>query len=379
MPIVRHLLNLLIALALAGPVLSFAQTYSASSEPYAWVSTAGHTNVTWNLASCTGGGASVDDDITAELPLGFTFRFGSVNYTTARVMSNGRLQFNNTFCYPGTASTGPPPTYTLPLPDANMVRVMRIYGSDLDSSGGGTVTYASRGSAPNRSFVVTWTNVREWGQGSSRFNLQIVLYENGDFVYQFGSSSNPSGGKAQIGWQLTTADYALYSFTNIGSLAGTALRWSPPRVTISGTVYEDINYGGGGGRSKGAALAAAGSVRPNARVELYSVSAGTATFSSATTSDASGNYSFTVSSASTWAVRVVSSSVLASRTGATAALLPVLTARSEWNTNAAWQVSDHVGGINPALGDAPAASTGAVFNTSTGVFSAGVSGTAQAF
>jgi hypothetical protein len=39
-----------------------------------------------------------------------------------------------------------------------------------------------------------------------------------------------------------------------------------PAQSISGTVFEDVNYGGGAGRDL---VASAGVRRPNARVELY--------------------------------------------------------------------------------------------------------------
>ena len=352
----RHGLMLLAAAAwaLTLPTLARAQSYSPMSEPYAWVSTAGHANVTWDLGSCAGGGAPVDDDITPELPLGFTFRYGGVDYTTVRVMSNGRLQFSNTFCYSGTASTGPPPTYSLALPDGNMARVMRIYGADLDSTPGGTVTYATRGAAPNRSFVVTWTNVQEWGESTSSFNLQVVLYENGDFVYQYGSISNPSGGNAQIGWELTTSDYGLYSVSNIEALANTALRWTGPRGAINGTVFEDVNYGGGAGRGRATALSAGGSGRPGARVELYRVTGSDSNFVAAATTDGSGNYSFPALSGGTYQVRVVNSTVASSRSGYVGTLLPVLTYRTDGSSMAGTvnAVTDRVGGETPNLADA---------------------------
>ena len=47
------------------------------------------------------------------------------------------------------------------------------------------VTYASLGVAPYRYFVVTWSQMREWNSGTSLFNVQMILYENGDFVYQY--------------------------------------------------------------------------------------------------------------------------------------------------------------------------------------------------
>lgn len=69
---------------------------------------------------CTGGYAAIDDDITQELPIGFNFTFGATTYSQLRIMSNGRLQFSNPYCYYGTQTVGPPPTYTVPYPNGNL-------------------------------------------------------------------------------------------------------------------------------------------------------------------------------------------------------------------------------------------------------------------
>jgi uncharacterized repeat protein (TIGR01451 family) len=97
---------------------------------------------------------------------------------------------------------------------------------------------------------------------------------------------------------------------------------SAPRVQISGTVFEDVNYGGGAGRS----LAASGGVgRPTARVELYDASGN---FVTSTTTDASGNYTLTGAAGQTYTVRVVNSSVTSSRPGAVSNLIGVQTFRT---------------------------------------------------
>lgn len=216
----------LCALGLA-PAPAAAATYLNRSTPFSWVAPAGHARVAWTSgASCSSGyvGAAIDDDISAQLPLGFTFTFGGVDYTQVQVMSNGRLQFNNGYCGYGTQSVGPPPTYPYPYPNASVVRTLRVYGTDLDPTPSGAagacptatcyVSYATEGTAPNRRFIVTWVNVPEWGASSrtGSFNLQVVLEEaTQEFVYQFGTSNHPTGGSAQIGWQLTTTDYDVWS------------------------------------------------------------------------------------------------------------------------------------------------------------------------
>ncbi|WP_226170500.1 DUF6923 family protein [Hymenobacter lucidus] len=135
---------------------------------------------------------------------------------------------------------------------------------------------------------------------------------------------------------------------------------TPVRLTaaIQGTVFEDVNYGGGAGRnqpnSSGQGTAA--------RVELYSVvSAGgvdTYTYLNATTTDANGNYIFTTTTGTnnlaantTYGIRVVNNSVRSTRPGSTSALLPVQTFRTDATTATLAEVTDRVGGEQPDEAD----------------------------
>lgn len=229
-----------------------ATTYGYATTDYAWINNATHTNVTWGgSAQCAAwNSAPVDDDGTAPINIGFTFRFGTVDYTQVRINSNGRLQFNNNYCGYGTQSVGPPPTYPYPYPNASLDRTMRVYGADFCPSGAATsaacsgrVTYATLGTAPYRSFVVTWSSMREWNSGTSLFNVQMILYESGDFVFQYKNVSNASQGSGQIGYQLSTADYVLVDATTINSLAYSAIRFYKPTAPVA--EYRFDNCAGG--------------------------------------------------------------------------------------------------------------------------------------
>jgi hypothetical protein len=224
-----------------------AATYVHTPTTFGWIDPSTHTPVTWsNPTLCTGGGDTIgDDSITAALDIGFTFNFGGVNYTQLSVMTNGRLNFGNTYCFPGTAGVGPPRTYTLPYPDANLVNTMKVYGADIDvsptGSGGGPgpttcsspgcsllYTATPLGTAPNRQFVVTWVSTPDWGSTGSFFNLQVILNEDGSFVFQYGASNNPDAGHADVGWELSTTDFDTLTYTDIGALANTAILFFNP-------------------------------------------------------------------------------------------------------------------------------------------------------
>ncbi len=231
----------MLAIVAVGGLLSTpaaAQTYSSVARGYAWVSAAAHTNVTWERKSaCSDRGANDKDTISELLPIGFTFTFGSTSYTQLRVMTNGRLQFGNSFCGDGLASSSPR-TYPYPMPDENLNNTMRVYGADFDISNRGShatcppascyIRYATVGSAPNRSFVVSWVNVPESNASGSTFWFQAILYENGEFVYQYNVSNNTTGGRGEVGWQLSTRDFAV---TQRGIPAnGTAIRYFVART-----------------------------------------------------------------------------------------------------------------------------------------------------
>lgn len=236
-------LGLVALTALGAAPTALAQTYTVGAVPYSWMPTAGHAV----LATWDGGQGCVDtagdDSLSLPLPIGFTFRFGATGYTQLRVFTNGRVQFANTRCSYGTASVGPPRTYADPMPAANLAGTIRIYGADFDVSaaGGGTISYATVGTAPARVFVVTWNTVPQWNTaGRTSYNLQMQLYESGEFWFMYGTSDDidagpGSIGPAQLGWELSTSDY--YVQTGLpASLTG--LRFRPttsPSLTVAKT------------------------------------------------------------------------------------------------------------------------------------------------
>lgn len=253
------------------PVLATAASYSNVPTTFAWIDASSHTKLGPSLGgvyspsyqfgnpgTCGTNPPVVDDAITDNVPIGFGFVYGGVAFTQARVMSNGRLQFNdNSWCGYGS------PVTQAPYPDGNLTYTMRIYGADLDPSlqaevGGGYTTpcadrsscyvsYATVGSAPNRRFVVTWNNVPEWtsaSQAEGNYNLQIVLQENGDFVYQYGAHTPGSSAVgAQIGWEVNTADYVE---TAVGHPADNSARlYTTPKPLITNGGFE-AGAGGSG-------------------------------------------------------------------------------------------------------------------------------------
>lgn len=207
-----------------------AATYSVSSTSYNWVSTGSETRITSWASGLGCPDTNGEDSISATINIGFSFQFGTTSYTQLRVFTNGRLQFNNTRCYFGTQSVGPPRTYPDPMPSANTNNTMRIYGADLDSAAGGAIRYGTTGSAPNRIFYVNWEALPQWSAAGTSYSLQVQLHENGDFYFMYGAIDDIANGSAtgvgpaQVGWQLSTTDYAIVQNGPPGS--NTGLRFS---------------------------------------------------------------------------------------------------------------------------------------------------------
>ncbi len=212
-----------------------AQTYSNKSEPWVAIDTSTHTKINYNSSpikfykpsgsNCGTSGTVIDDTITDPINIGFTFNYGGVDFTQLRVMTNGRVQFGtNSTCGSGTDNAGAT-IYAYDYPDALMNYTMRIYGADLDptakvvdgvtvngsyptscaSNAQCYVSYATTGTAPNRRFIVSWTNVPKWisaGQIAGSFSMNIILEENSEFVFQYNELNDVPGVPAQIGWQV---------------------------------------------------------------------------------------------------------------------------------------------------------------------------------
>ncbi len=122
-------------------------------------------------------------------------------------------------------------------------------------------------------------------------------------------------------------------------------------ATITGTVFEDPNYGGGAGRP----LSTANTARvEGARVEIYNSSN---VLQTALTTDANGFFTYTYSGNAERRIRVVNGTVRSERTGGTGCTtcVPVQTYRVEAPGGTTAAVTNEVGGRNPALVDATSA------------------------
>lgn len=129
------------------------------------------------IAGTTAFPTACDDCVTGQIPLGFNFNFYGNVYNSAVIQSNGLVGFGP-FTFTGYNS------FAIPAGGNPNNYIAGIF-ADIDIRFGGTITYQTIGTAPNRQFVVYYNNVVPYnlgtGAGTGTATFQIVINENGSF------------------------------------------------------------------------------------------------------------------------------------------------------------------------------------------------------
>ncbi|NDC42479.1 MAG: hypothetical protein EBZ77_13185, partial [Chitinophagia bacterium] len=142
------------------PTISNTLYNTVTSIPYSPVSTAG-TSV---LAG--------EDDNNVVVSLPFTFYYYGNAITSVSICSNGFINL-------GTPVTD---LSSYSLPDASAPEgLISLFMHDLNLGEGGNIKYQTLGTAPNRSFVVSFNAVSDYG-GATTNTGQIILYETSNNI-----------------------------------------------------------------------------------------------------------------------------------------------------------------------------------------------------
>jgi uncharacterized protein YjdB len=210
-----------------------------------------------------------DDDSELDLPIGFTFNFFGTNYTTFNLHSNGIISFDA----PGSNVNGNYLAYDpVTIPNGAAVPNNYIAGlyTDLNPTCGGTVTYKTIGTAPNRQLVVTWTNIEPYetscgAPDTEEVTFQIVLTEGTNAINtivstlpsSFSTSWSPTNSNATQGVEagdgavaFTTPGRNWQVWTGIAPTDLDCTTFQPVPLTV---VFNGWYTGGAGGTLVGTA------------------------------------------------------------------------------------------------------------------------------
>jgi hypothetical protein len=146
----------------------------------------------WQDISGTGTPLSLGDDaVSAALPLGFNFEYYGTVYTSVYASSNGFLTVlsgsPNGCCTGGILPATTTPNGTI-----------AGWWEDFNPTLGGTVHYQTLGSAPNRVFIVQYTNIQHYGGGNA-VTLQYKLFETSNAIEVHYQAAPSDGGTHSAG------------------------------------------------------------------------------------------------------------------------------------------------------------------------------------
>lgn len=183
-----------------------------SAAPYAWIDAAGGPAVAF---------PTFDDSFFGPVSLDFAFKFYENSYSQLYISTNGLVSFGEgVFTYNNQPLPQDTPPNALVAPFWDDLAV----GGTLNN---GSVHYLAGGSAPNRYFVIEWSEVtRRFSSGLLTF--EVVLYENGDILFQY-QDMNGIVDQASAGIEDAEGFDGLLHLYNASGLAdGQALRFTRP-------------------------------------------------------------------------------------------------------------------------------------------------------
>ncbi len=191
-------------------------SYTQSVVPYAWDNAA-------DAPSGTSTGLHCDDcSLTVNTPADFSFLYYGNNVNSFALGSNGYISTGGAYSWWVNESF---PSTAKPL-IAPWWDDLVLWPADAD------LRYAVAGSAPNRRFVVSWSNVDfyGWSQSTLDFgNMQAILYEGtNEIVFQYDTITNPGpNGGPTVGINLGNGiDASSIPASDIGA-GGYAIKFTP--------------------------------------------------------------------------------------------------------------------------------------------------------
>lgn len=133
------------------------------------------TLVTGGVATPAVSTGGLDDGGWNNIPVGFNFNFFGTSYNSITVGTNGTLFFGGGNVSDFSFTTLPSTTEPF-----NMVAVLAM-DNNLGSADGGAIKYWTEGFAPNRKFVVSYENVKEFGD-TKYSTAQAIFFETTGYI-----------------------------------------------------------------------------------------------------------------------------------------------------------------------------------------------------
>jgi|GEM_PF-7111565 len=175
-----------------------------------------------------------EDDGQVSLQLPFAFPFGGVKEQAVSVSTNGWISFGN----PGWDYWGETQRTDyrgVPTVVGELERGIMPYWSDLAiddvGSGAGAVREVV---APDNSWVAFQWETHPVGSGTPRRTLQLVLFPDGAFRFDYPGANANGGTKAFVGYSLGHSDGFDAVATDVDAVPGSSLLFTPSALPATG-------------------------------------------------------------------------------------------------------------------------------------------------
>jgi len=163
---------------------AYAQSYSFSASSGTFTALSGGTTIT--LTDADGNGVPNDEGFANAIPIGFSFAYNNVPYTTLNANTNGFIAFGSAFVSNTNSNFWLNNLTSGPSIQTNVRPIVAPLWDDHEITGG--MTYQTSGTAPNRVFTIQWLDVLwRFTASSPSISFQVKLYETTnviEFVYR---------------------------------------------------------------------------------------------------------------------------------------------------------------------------------------------------
>src|SRR3989344_3613861 len=185
----------------------------------------------FNDISSTGTLLFLGDDAGTNVDMGMNFTFyGGASYNTTNISSNGYITFGGPADERSNEniSTSSDPNY-----------LIAPFWDDLNPAVAGQIYYQTKGTAPNRNFIVQWHQIPpfHFTQPTVNVTFQIILYETTNqirFYYNdtvIEDFANSNGGSATVGIENADGtDGLVYSFNTPSLYNGSSILFYKPQL-----------------------------------------------------------------------------------------------------------------------------------------------------
>lgn len=211
---------------LFAPAVSFALTGGPDAFGYTFTDSTEPGGPAYNFEDISGTGTPVvlgDDDVSGAIPIGFGFSYYGVTYPFVYISSNGFLTF---LLPPSSGCCTGQPLPTAGGPDG----LIAGWWEDLDPPEGGTITYETLGTAPNRRFIVQFQNIVHWWNNNP-CTFEFKLFETSGNIEVHYNSINSDGGTHSAGIENQAGNDGLQYYLGPVAIAAfnpLAVLYSPP-------------------------------------------------------------------------------------------------------------------------------------------------------